>query len=97
MMKMNRASMAVLACLAMGSAIAGEEKVVLKEGPGVDKVRQNCIACHSLDYIPMNSPFLDQKGWEAVVAKMAGPFKAPIKEEDRKPIADYLARYYGKK
>ena len=96
MMKAHRALLACLA-FAMGSAIAGEEKVVLKNGPGVDKVRQNCIACHSLDYIPMNSPFLDEKGWEAVVAKMAGPFKAPIKEEDRKPIADYLARYYGKK
>jgi mono/diheme cytochrome c family protein len=79
------------------SAIAGEEAVKLKDGPGLDKVRQNCIACHSLDYIPLNSPFLDEKGWEAVVAKMANAFKAPIKEEDRKPIAEYLARYYGKR
>jgi mono/diheme cytochrome c family protein len=76
---------------------AGEEKVKLKDGPNVDKVRANCVACHSLDYIPLNSPFLDQKGWEAVVTKMTNAFKAPIKPEDAAPIAEYLARYYGKK
>ena len=87
-----------LACaLAATSAAAGEEKMKLKDGPNVDKVRANCVACHSLDYIPLNSPFLDQKGWEAVVTKMTNAFKAPIKPEDAAPIAEYLARYYGKK
>ena len=90
------ACVAAMAMAACGSAFGGEEAIKLKDGPGLDKVRQNCIACHSLDYIPLNSPFLDEKGWEAVVAKMANAFKAPIKEEDRKPIAEYLARYYGK-
>jgi hypothetical protein len=78
-------------------AVAGEEKVKLKDGQGVDKVRNNCVACHSLDYIPLNSPFLDQKGWEAVVAKMTKAFGAPIKPEDAGPIAEYLGRYYGKR
>ena len=95
---MKTALVACAAAMALSaSALAGEEAIKLKDGPGVDKVRQNCIACHSLDYIPLNSPFLDEKGWEAVVAKMANAFKAPIKEEDRKPIAEYLARYYGKR
>ena len=95
---MKTALVACAAAMALSaSAFAGEEAIKLKDGPGVDKVRQNCIACHSLDYIPLNSPFLDEKGWEAVVAKMANAFKAPIKEEDRKPIAEYLARYYGKR
>lgn len=96
-MKAYRAAVMALCAAAAGFALAGEEKIRLKEGPGVDKVRQNCVACHSLDYIPLNSPFLDEKGWEAVVAKMANAFKAPIKEEDRKPIAEYLAKNYGKK
>ena len=86
-----------LAIALAAAAHAGEEKVKLKDGPGLDKVRQNCIACHSLDYIPLNSPFLDEKGWEAVVTKMVKAFGAPIKPEDQKPIADYLARYYGKR
>lgn len=78
-------------------AHAGEEKVKLQDGAGVQVVRNNCVACHSLDYIPLNSPFLDEKGWEATVNKMANAYKAPIKEEDRKPIAEYLAKNYGKK
>lgn len=84
------------ACVA-ANAWAGEEKVKLKEGPGAQVVRANCVACHSLDYIPLNSPFLDQKGWEAVVTKMVKAFGAPIKAEDQAPIAEYLGRYYGKK
>ena len=89
--------MATVAGLAFAAAWAGEETVKLKDGPGVDKVRQNCVACHSLDYIPLNSPFLDRKGWEAVVTKMVKAFGAPIKQEDQAPIAEYLGRYYGKK
>ena len=38
----------------------------------------SCNACHSLDYIPMNSPFLDRKGWEGSVTKMIKVMKAPI-------------------
>jgi mono/diheme cytochrome c family protein len=95
-MKAMRA-VAMSAGLAFTAAWAGEETVKLKEGPGVDKVRQNCVACHSLDYIPLNSPFLDKKGWEAVVTKMSKAFAAPIKPEDATVIAEYLAANYGKK
>ena len=89
------AALAAAACAAW--ALAGEEKVKLKDGPGLDKVRQNCVACHSLDYIQLNSPFLDEKGWDAVVTKMVKAYGAPIKPEDQKPIAEYLARNYGKR
>jgi hypothetical protein len=77
--------------------VAGEEKIVLKNGPGVDLVRKDCISCHSLDYIPLNTPFLDQKGWEATVAKMQKAYGAPIPQEDAAPIAEYLAKNYGKR
>ena len=83
--------------LAALPAAAGEEKFKLKEASGADKVRVNCVACHSLDYIQLNSPFLDHKGWEATVTKMNKAFGAPIKPEDAGPIADYLARNYGKR
>ena len=53
--------------------------------------------CHSLDYIPMNSLFLDRKGWEASVTKMIKVMGAPIPEaDDAAAIVDYLARNYGK-
>jgi sulfite dehydrogenase (cytochrome) subunit B len=92
----NGALAALFVAGALG-AWAGEEKVKLKEGPGLDKVRQNCIACHSLDYIPLNSPFLDQKGWEATVTKMQKAYGAPVAQQDVVPIATYLATYYGKR
>jgi hypothetical protein len=50
---------------------------------------------HSLDYITMNSPFLDRKGWEAEVNKMVNMFKAEIEPTDTKIILDYLVTNYG--
>lgn len=85
----------VLALVAL-PALAQEEKVQLKDGPGKDKT-QVCVACHSLDYIPMNSRFLDKGGWTATVNKMINAFGAPIAKEDVDPIASYLAAQYGRK
>jgi mono/diheme cytochrome c family protein len=85
-----------LLVLAAAPAIAQEEKVQLKDAPGKDKA-QVCVACHSLDYIPMNSPFLDKAGWTASVNKMINAFGAPIAKEDVDAIATYLAENYGRK
>ncbi len=96
-MAMLRALLAVpVLALALG-AHAGEEKVRIKEDAGAQKVRQNCVACHSLDYIRLNSPFLDEKGWEATVNKMIKAYGAPIPADDVKPLAEYLGRNYGKR
>jgi len=81
---------------AQGSAAAkGEEKIQLKDAPGRDKAMQ-CLACHSLDYIQMNSRFLDKAGWTASVNKMINAFGAPIPKDDVDTIATYLAENYGK-
>jgi len=64
--------------------------------PGRQLVEASCVMCHSLDYIPMNSPFLDRKGWEASVNKMIKVMGAPIAEADAQKIVDYLAGQYGK-
>ena len=66
-----------------------------KPGPGLDKVEGNCGVCHSLDYVQMNSPFLNAAGWNAEVTKMIKAFGAPISDADAKTIADYLAKNYG--
>ena len=84
-----------LALALAGGAAAQESKVALKEGPGKDKAMQ-CIACHSVDYIQMNSRFLDKAGWTASVNKMINVFGAPIPKEDVEIIANYLAQNYGK-
>ena len=78
------------------AAHADEKQVRLKEGAGVEKVTQNCVNCHSLDYIPLNSVFLDRKGWEATVAKMINAFHAPIAKDDVPAIVDYLTKNYGR-
>ncbi len=83
------------ALLAAGAAFAQESKVQLKDGPGRDKVNA-CLACHSLDYIQMNSRFLDKAGWTASVNKMINAFGAPIAKDDVEAIASYLAQNYGK-
>lgn len=84
-----------LALLAAGSALAQESKLTLKDAPGRDKA-QACVACHSVDYIQMNSRFLDKAGWTASINKMINVFGAPIAKDDVEPIAEYLAANYGK-
>jgi sulfite dehydrogenase (cytochrome) subunit B len=83
------------ACMAT-SADAAENPVQLKQAPGLDKVEAHCGACHSLDYVPMNSPFLNGVAWDAVIGKMINAFGAPIDQADVQIIADYLKQNYGK-
>jgi len=91
---MRRILLVGLVSLAAAGAQA-EDPIVLKPGPGRDKVETYCAVCHSLDYIVMNSPFLTQAQWRAEVTKMIEAFKAPIDPADAGQIADYLARSYG--
>ena len=78
------------------AAVAGEKPVQLKNAVGADKVEANCAACHTLDYIPMNSTFLNATQWDAEVTKMINAFGAPINPGDAKIIGDYLKANYGK-
>lgn len=87
---------AVLLACAAPAVFAGEDSVELAEGPGRALVEARCVACHSLDYIQMNSPFLDRKGWEASVAKMIRVMGAEVPEADVQEIVDYLASRYGR-
>jgi sulfite dehydrogenase (cytochrome) subunit B len=77
------------------SVTAGEKAVELKQTAGVGLVEAQCGACHSLDYIVMNSRFLDSAKWDAEVAKMIKAFGAPIDPADAKRISDYLKQNYG--
>ena len=96
-MKAGTPHLAVCAALlvaAAGTVYAQESKVQLKDAPGRDKAMQ-CTACHSADYIQMNSRFLDKAGWTASVNKMINAFGAPIPKDDVDTIASYLAENYG--
>jgi len=85
-----------LLLFAAAPALTQESQLRLRDGPGRALVEANCVMCHSLDYIPMNSPFLDRKGWEASVNKMIKVMGAPIAEADAQKIVDYLTGQYGK-
>ena len=80
---------------AVSAARADETAIQLAPGEGLEVVEQNCGACHSLDYIPMNSPFLDEKGWTAEVTKMINAYGAPVSEDDAQKIIAYLVEHYG--
>lgn len=91
---MRAFAIAIVAALIVLPA-AAEAPIQLKKGEGLDKVEGNCAACHTLAYIPMNSPFLNAGGWTAEVTKMIKAYGAPIDEADAKAIKEYLSKNYG--
>ncbi len=86
----------VALALCAGVTAADETSIALVDGPGRDKVQASCSMCHSLDYIVMNSPFLDRAGWEKTVKKMVTVMGAPLTAEDIAAIVAYLDGHYGK-
>jgi mono/diheme cytochrome c family protein len=91
-----RAILIALAAVALAlPALADEKPVDLKKAPGLDKVENNCAACHSLDYVQMNSPYPSAALWDAEVTKMIKAYGAPITDADAAAIKDYLAKNYG--
>ena len=84
-----------LACVAWGTVHADESSIRLVQAEGVERVQASCVACHSLDYIVMNSPIQDRAGWEKTVTKMVKVMGAPIEPDDVVAIVDYLGRNYG--
>jgi mono/diheme cytochrome c family protein len=84
----------LIASIAQPTA-ADETPVQLKNAPGVAIVEANCRGCHSLAYIPMNSPFLKPAQWDALVNKMIKAMGARIGDADAKTIASYLKENYG--
>jgi sulfite dehydrogenase (cytochrome) subunit B len=93
--KAASAALALALMLASLPAKSEEQPIDLKNDSGKDVVEENCGSCHSLDYIQMNSIFLDSKKWESTVSKMIKVFKAPVTEDDAKKIVDYLSKNYG--
>jgi mono/diheme cytochrome c family protein len=86
---------AIVIPLNIASAVADESSIELKRAPGSDKVEANCAVCHSLDYIQMNSVFLNGAQWDTEINKMIRVMGATIDEADAKAIADYLKKNYG--
>jgi mono/diheme cytochrome c family protein len=71
-----------------------EEAADFRPGPGVEAAQNNCLSCHSADYVNTQPPRLGATFWEAEVSKMIKAYHAPITETDAKAIIDYLSRTY---
>jgi mono/diheme cytochrome c family protein len=94
---MRALTIAIIAAAFAVPAFADEASVALTKAPGLDKVASNCGTCHSLDYIQMNSPFMNAATWDTEVTKMIKAYGAPISEADAAAIKDYLKVNYGAK
>lgn len=92
---MRAIHLAFLAAVLATPAAADEKQVALKKAPGLEQVENSCNACHSLDYIQMNSPFPSATLWDAEVTKMIKVFGAPITDAEAKVIGEYLKKNYG--
>ncbi|HYB56366.1 MAG TPA: cytochrome c [Alphaproteobacteria bacterium] len=73
-----------------------ESTRTLPDGPGVDVVHDNCLACHSAGMI-LAQPTMPKAAWEAEVNKMRNVFKAPVDAKDVPAIVDYLMAIKGPK
>ena len=65
------------------------------ELPGYRLVQQNCMTCHSAQYVQYQPPSSPRGYWDATVRKMKKPFNAPFAEADIPAVVDYLVRTYG--
>ncbi|MDW3687743.1 cytochrome C552 [Cupriavidus sp. CV2] len=63
--------------------------------PGYRLVQQNCMTCHSAQYVLTQPPSSPRSYWDATVRKMKKPFGAPFADEDIPAMVDYLTKTYG--
>ena len=96
-------AIAAVAALSLGAAIAApvayklpNETATFKPGPNLEVVKNNCTACHSVDYIQTQprGPKFKKDFWQAEVTKMIKVYGAPIDDADVPKIVEYLAATY---
>ena len=73
------------------------ETATLAPGPNLELAQQNCMGCHSADYIATQPRKLaNPRGfWQAEVTKMRSVYGAPIEADSVPKIVDYLAQTYA--
>lgn len=65
----------------------------LKDGEGVELVRENCLACHDDSYIV--SAKLSREHWDELLDLMLGMGMPPLDPEIRDQVLDYLEATQG--
>jgi hypothetical protein len=67
-----------------------------KSAAGVELMKQNCLMCHSVEYVA-TQPRMPRKFWEATVKKMKDKYGAPVPDAQVSALVDYLSANYGEK
>ncbi len=65
----------------------------LKDGPHVELVREQCLACHEDSYI--TSAEFDRETWDEMLDVMVGMGMEPLDDESREKVLDYLEATQG--
>lgn len=105
-MSKQRIQVALAGAIALTSAtgLAGAKSITLPPDgvqlsasnlPGYAKAKNDCVACHSAEYMLMQPPTAPRAYWEAMVKRMRDVFKAPVPDADIPEIVDYLVKTYG--
>lgn len=63
--------------------------------PGYTLATQQCLICHSADYINFQAPGMNQQQWTKEVFKMQHSYGAQLSEADARSIGAYLSVAYG--
>ena len=92
---MRRIVLGMLLAAGPVTAFADDAPAPLRPGAGQEMVERICSACHTLNYIRMNAPFLSEAQWKAEVTKMRQVFGAPAGDDEAAEIVGYLAAEYG--
>ncbi|BBP03364.1 hypothetical protein TPL01_26920 [Sulfuriferula plumbiphila] len=100
--KSLRGVLALLMSLTLTSAVWALEITLPEETaryqpsdlPGYPLVQQNCLVCHSAQYVQYQPPS-PRTYWEVTVKKMKKTFHAPFADEDIPAMVDYLVKTYG--
>jgi sulfite dehydrogenase len=71
------------------------EPLTLKEIPGAELAKSQCLICHSSEYMS-SQPALPRAYWKGAVGKMQAKFGAAIAPEQVDPLVDYLVKAFGK-
>lgn len=63
--------------------------------PGYQLAQQNCMTCHSAQYVQTQPPAMPRSYWEATVKKMKAAYGAQFPDGDIPALVDYLSKTYG--
>jgi cytochrome c5 len=76
------------------AVVLPHEEPLAPPGPHRRVFETSCTICHSTRLV-FNQPPLSEKHWTAVVDKMVGSYGAPLNQEQRNQVIEYLTAVGG--